>query len=246
MPPPIPIIDVARPSLSGDKHQRAVQTVSMWVFISFLCCAIAFVVFLAFRFNRVMNERPNQCAIDSAAMQRPENYKPAELYLARLMQSDPKFWRSDDPEFDVDWLPPELGKLHLHEIAISREECTLLWGGGGDDQIAFSLQLHFDPKSSTDSASAYDLSFGGPKCSGSDHFMVAKSDHIDELEFVKRGLAELAREQAAFAAGTEVNVNGEDPVANRQRLLSQHPAIAAQLGYTVPTTRPGITPSPAQ
>jgi hypothetical protein len=207
--------------------------------------------FLIYRVNHVFDVRNNQQLADSAAMVLPQNFKPAAIYLARLVQSDPSFWTSDGPNDPPDWLPPELGSLHQHELAISRAGASSNWGGGGDDDLGpcgFNLQP--DTQANTDSSAAYILSYGSPASldgkyparGGEYHFSIVKTDHIGEEEFVKRGLAEIAREESVFATGTEANLYSNNPVYMRQRLLSQHPAVATQLGYPVPATNPTTTP----
>jgi hypothetical protein len=206
---------------------------------------LGLILFAAHRIDKAQSARRDQFNADGAAMLLPQNYKPAGIYMARLMQSDPKLWDSDPGSWLPDWLPAELGSVHLNEISVAPGTCWLQWGGGGDDILGnegYSVSL--DSNASTDSRAAYVLEYGGSRGAGTYKFTIAKSDHIDEEEFVRRGLAEIDREQAAFAAGTEVNVYNNDPAYMRKQLLSQHPTIAAKLGFTIPA--PPASPSSAQ
>jgi len=157
------------------------------------------------------------------------------------MQSDPALRKSDDGD-PPDWLPPDLGKLDLHEFSASFDSCDIGVGGGLDD--FFGYELNRAPTTSTGvPSSLFTLRYrGAGKDLLLDQFTFPASNHIEEEEFVKLALVELARRQAAFANGSQPILYGDDPVADRKRLLAQHPAIAAKLGYSVPAAAPSTSP----
>jgi hypothetical protein len=206
--------------------------------------SVGWIILTAYRVHRFFHDQ--NAAIKSAAdaMQRPENYKPAELYLARLVQSDPAIWKSDTAE-PPDWLPPELGKLQPHDADIAPDLAVL--GGGGGFIDFFGYHLWRGPSLPDAKSSSFTLHYIGDQGDVTlDQFTLRAADHIDEPELVKSALAELSRRQTAFANGSQLNIYGDDPAADRIRLLSQHPALAAQLGYTVPATHPGMTLTPGR
>jgi hypothetical protein len=240
-----------QPSKAGmpAKSRWWVKYIVLVVVLAVIGCPAFFI----YRLSHAFDALNNQQLADSAAILQPPIYKPAGLYLARLMQSQRSLWDRDDT-IDPDWLPAELGSVHLHEFTMGASACSLVWGGGGDDDLGRSgFDLERDPTASTTSGNAYVLSYGCaqgsldgryPPKTGEYRFTIAKTDHIDEEEFVRRGLAEIAREQAAFASGTEFNVYNYNPDYMRKQLLAQHPAIAARLGYAVPATQPATTSMP--
>jgi hypothetical protein len=175
---------------------------------------------------------------EKVEMQRPENYKPAERYLARLMQSDPALWKSDDRS-PPDWLPPEVGKMNPNGFYGS-QDCFSVGSGGGIDDF-FGYHMYRAQPAPGSVAALFTLNFVDGKELAIDQFTLPTTDHIDELEFVKSALAELARRQTAFANGSQANPYDDDPAADKARLLAQHPAIAAKLGYALPTTRPTMS-----
>jgi hypothetical protein len=215
------------------------RRLGIWFFCIVLLAGIVFYAFVAYRLTHLFAARSAQQLADSAAMLKPENYVPAGIYLARLMQSDPSLWRAESGEVLPDWLPPQLGRVHLWEPTITPNASTWMWGGGGDDDLGSAgYQIEIDSKASSATEVAYVLSYGCsasldgkfPARGGEYRFTIPKCDHLGEDEFVTLGLAELTRRANAYAAGTETNVYGDDPLLLRQRLLSRHRAVAAKLG----------------
>jgi hypothetical protein len=219
------------------------RKIAKWIAFTFLTLVLLVIGVVGFGMYRVAHFFKQHQAFlnaDAAAMQLPANYKPAEMYLARLMQSDPALWKSDDGD-PPDWLPPELGKLNPHEFTASLGGCAIGGGGGFDD--FFGYHLDPDAGASTASESGFVLRYLGQQNEiVLDNFAIAKSNHIEEDELVKSALAELAHRQAAFANGSQPNLYGDDPVVDRKRLLAQHPAIAAKLGYSVPAAATSTSP----
>jgi hypothetical protein len=240
---PIPIVDMATEDLIREENAKARRRTLKWVGLSILviiAVAVGAIVFWGVRVTWALHKHFAQLNADGAEMQRPENFKPAELYLARMMQSDPGLWKSELDE-PPDWLPPELGKLNAHVCDVSSDGCAIGGGGGFDD--FFGYHLDRDSETSTDSRSGFVLTYLGQGPDRVlDRFTISKTDHLDEDEVVKSALAELARRQTAYANGSRPNLYGDDPVADRKRLLSQHPTIAAKLGYSIPATVPSTSP----
>jgi YD repeat-containing protein len=179
-----------------------------------------------------------------AEMVMPENFKPAELVLARMCQSDPHLFEADPDGLPPDWTPPEIGKLLPHYITIKPDEARVDMGGGFIDNYNYILQrdvAHSDAKNNV-----WVLTYTGQDYRVServlDRITLAATDHIDEDELVRKGLAELDRRKTAFATGEELNIYGDDPVDDRARLLSQHSRIAKQLGLAVPETAASTKP----
>jgi hypothetical protein len=225
---------MAKPDLSIEARRNMIQKIVKWIAFGFLALVLLVVGFVGFGMYRVARFfKLHQAFLnaDASAMQNPANYKPAELYLARLMQSDPALWKSENGD-PPDWLPPELGRLDPHEFSISLGSCAIGGGGGLDD--FFGCHLDPDPDGNTTSKVGFVLTYlgQGPEIV-LDRFAIAKTDHIEEDEFVKSALAELARRQAAFANGSQPNLYGDNHIVDRRRLLTQHPAIAAKLAGTL-------------
>jgi hypothetical protein len=198
--PPVPVLDMARPDLRHEEREAAVRKIWKWVGYSVLTVVLLVIVLVALmvrRINYVMSARPNQWQKDAAAMQLPQNYKAAALYLARLAQSDPVLWQSEAGEVFPDWLPPELGMFHQDDLVVSSAGCYMNWGGGGDDYTTLGAppvyHLDADPAASNPSESAFVLSYG---ISSQFHIKIARTDHIGEEEFVRRALVELKRRRA--------------------------------------------------
>ena len=185
---------------------------------------------------RQMNRPFDEAA---AAMQRPENYVPAELYLARLWQSDPKLMHSDSDVSPPDWTPPEIGRLQPHYFNVG-DGFSIDGGGGMID--SFGYELAPDRAASDQSMNAYTLTYRNDDHGDRvlDHFTIPASERLTEEEFVKLGLAELSRREAAIKSGNPL-VFGGDPLSDRQRLLRQHPGVAGRLGVEASTANAAIT-----
>src|SRR5437016_4027878 len=65
-----------------------------------------------------------------AAMQMPENFRPAEQILARMCQSDPRIFEADKGEMPPNWTPPEIGKLIPHFITVKPDGARVDMGSG--------------------------------------------------------------------------------------------------------------------
>jgi hypothetical protein len=236
--PKHPVLDMARGELIVPLSRRWVRKSLIWAAV-FIVLALAVPIVGFLRMLYFFKQQNTAFNAARTAMQKPENFKAAGHYLARLMQSDPAMWKSDWLNNPPDWLPPELGKLDPHYCDVDAQ--LSVCGGGGGFIDFFGYHLWKVKDESIGSLSTFELSYlgAGSKDVTLDRFTIASDDRIEEDEFVKSAMLELDRRQKAFAAGTQMNLYGDNPLADRQRLLAQHPAIAQKLGL-IATTNPAV------
>ena len=170
-------------------------------------------------------------------LERPENYKPAAVAMARLMNTDPAQLKVDQSAVVPNWTPIEIGRLGPVELGIEFKLATMSTTGGLDEFTGYRVER--DLARSTDSEDGFSLTvdFGLPQPAATYSFSIPKGQGYTEEELVRGGLSELDRRRSARAAGTDPAIyDMGDPVADRERLLKQHPQIAKRLGFAVPET----------
>ncbi len=224
-----PVIEMARGELIIPRARRWKRNILIGVAIAVLVIVLVPTVMIL-RVGYLMRRHFHELDAAGQAMRQPENFKPAERYLARLMQSDPKLLKSDEFGRPPNWLPPELGKLGP---SICDGDSTLftVGGGGGFDDF-FGYHLNKIAAESDTKMSTFELDYLGSGTTDIvlDKFTIAANDHIEEDEFVRSAIVELDRRKKAFADGSQPNTYGDDPVTDRWRLISQHVVMATKLG----------------
>jgi hypothetical protein len=232
--------------MSSPKRIRWKLWVGWIVGLTVLLCAIVVVCVSLLRswyhnsvFGRI--DRSRQALIQ------PENYKPAAVALARLVQTDPVLLKADGGGILPDWTPPELGRLGPLEITIQSDGGYMTTTGGLAEFTGYKVEL--DKSKSTATTSEWTLILAGIQVSDNEvyHFSLQKTDCYTEDELVRSALAELDRRKAARAAGTDLAIapDQDDPNLDRRKLLFEHPSIATKMGLAVPSAA-STQPSGAQ
>ena len=174
--------------------------------------------------------------IRALLLARPENYKPAAIAMARLMNTEPALLRVEDRQLLPNWTPPEIGKLGPLDLIVRFDVAAMSTTGGLDEFNGYRVER--DAEYSTDKTDGFKLTvdFGFPKPVTTYSFGIPKDQGYTEEELFRGGLAELDRRIAARAARTDpaVSYGMDDPVADRRRLIEQHSEIAKSLGLSAP------------
>lgn len=168
---------------------------------------------------------------------KPENYKPAAIAMARLLNTDPRLLAADRDKRPPNWTPPEIGRVGPLYIVFSIDVVSMSTTSGLAEFNGY--QVERDKANSTIDDDAFVLNFDpldGSK--GRYAFSIPKGEGYTEEELVRGGLAELDRRIAGRATRTDpaITYDVSNPIADRRRLLSQHPQTAKQLGMAVPET----------
>ena len=94
---------------------------------------------------------------------RPENYKPAALAIARLMNTDPSFLKEDMRELPPNWTPIEIGKLGPLDLDVNDRSAAMSTTSGFAEFTGYRVDR--DREHSTEQEDTFSLTvdFGLPK-----------------------------------------------------------------------------------